>query len=91
MAKSVVMRPEISRIGLDLDPRQPVGSLSAATKTGVAVARALSDDGQYPVKLLVLDEPTAALPVAEVRQVLQMVREHGWGWRGGVVCDAQNR
>ena len=73
--RSVVMPVrDLARIGLDLDPRQAVGSLSAATKTGVAMARALSDDRQFPVKVLVLDEPTAALPVAEVRQVLQMVR-----------------
>ena len=65
---------DLARIGLDLDTRQAVGSLSAATKTGVAMARALSEDRQFPVKVLVLDEPTAALPVAEVRQVLQMVR-----------------
>ena len=39
---------DLARIGLDLDPRQDVGSLSAASKTGIAIARALSDDPQIP-------------------------------------------
>jgi ribose transport system ATP-binding protein len=39
----------------------------------VAVARALRDDPEYPPRLLILDEPTAALPVDEVDSLLEMV------------------
>ena len=65
---------DLARIGLDLDPRQDVGSLSAASKTGIAIARALSNDPQFPAKVLVLDEPTATLPITEVRRLLEMIK-----------------
>jgi len=63
----------LARIGLEIDPGVKVGRLTAAEKTGVALARTLDglDEGQ--IKLLTLDEPTATLPATEVRQVLQMV------------------
>jgi len=66
---------DLAAVGLDLDPRQLVSSLSPAVRTGIAVARALSDPaGQAPAALLVLDEPTATLSENEVRQLLQIVR-----------------
>ena len=68
-------RSDLARLKLDLDPRVLVDTLSAAERTGVAVARALREDPLYPAKLLVLDEPTATLPVDEVDRLLQMV-EH---------------
>ncbi|WP_131770280.1 sugar ABC transporter ATP-binding protein [Candidatus Protofrankia californiensis] len=67
-------RRDLSRIGLDLDPDLLVGELSPAERTGVAVARALREDESAPVSLLVLDEPTATLPDAEVQQLLSIVR-----------------
>ena len=48
--------------------------LSPAQKTGVAVARALIEDSESPVHLLVLDEPTARLPEHEVELLLSIVR-----------------
>ena len=63
----------LDRIGLTIDPRTKVKELSAAEKTGVALARTLAGLSDGQVKLLVLDEPTATLPAAEVRQVLRMV------------------
>ena len=63
----------LARVGLDIDPRVKLGQLTAAEKTGVALARTLDGIGAGQIKLLVLDEPTATLPAAEVRQVLQMV------------------
>ena len=63
----------LARVGLDIDPRVKLGQLTAAEKTGVALARTLDGIGAGRIKLLVLDEPTATLPAAEVRQVLQMV------------------
>ena len=50
-----------------------VGTLSASEKTGVAIARALREDPDYPARLLVLDEPTATLPVDEVDHLLDRV------------------
>jgi ribose transport system ATP-binding protein len=67
-------RRDLARAGLDLDPRQPVATLSPAERTGVAVARALREDPSTPVKLLVLDEPTATLPDVEVERLLTIVR-----------------
>jgi len=65
---------DLERLGVGVDPHQPVSSLSASQRTGVAVARALREDAAYPPRLLILDEPTATLPVDEVDSLLQMVR-----------------
>jgi D-xylose transport system ATP-binding protein len=50
--------------------RQPVASLSGGQRQTVAIARAVLWNG----KVVVLDEPTAALGVAQTRQVLNLVR-----------------
>lgn len=50
--------------------RQAVGSLSGGQRQSVAVARAV----MWNSKLVILDEPTAALGVAQTRQVLELVR-----------------
>lgn len=50
--------------------RQLVASLSGGQRQSVAVARAV----MWNSKLVVLDEPTAALGVAQTRQVLALVR-----------------
>ncbi|GAC1386571.1 MAG: ATP-binding cassette domain-containing protein [Acidimicrobiales bacterium] len=50
--------------------RQPVSSLSGGQRQTVAIARAVLWNG----KVVVLDEPTAALGVAQTRQVLNLVR-----------------
>ena len=49
--------------------RQPVASLSGGQRQSVAVAKAV----QWNSKLVILDEPTAALGVAQTRQVLDLV------------------
>ena len=64
----------LSRVGLEVDPRTPAGSLTLAQRTGVALARALGGEDRCQVKLLVLDEPTATLPENEVHHLLDMVR-----------------
>jgi ribose transport system ATP-binding protein len=61
-------------VGLDLDPRTKVEKLSASQRTAVAIARALRPDPDFPVRLLVLDEPTASLPANEVNEFLDTVR-----------------
>jgi len=67
-------RQDLAKLHLDIDPRVPVSKLSASQRTGVAVARAIRDDPEYPPHLLVLDEPTATLPVNEVDSLLEMVQ-----------------
>jgi D-xylose transport system ATP-binding protein len=56
--------------------RQPVASLSGGQRQSVAVARAV----MWNSRVVILDEPTAALGVAQTRQVLDLVarlREQG--------------
>jgi D-xylose transport system ATP-binding protein len=50
--------------------RRPVASLSGGQRQSVAVAKAV----QWNSKLVILDEPTAALGVAQTEQVLALVR-----------------
>ena len=50
--------------------RQPVGSLSGGQRQAVAVARAVLEDA----KLVIMDEPTAALGVSQTAMVLNLVK-----------------
>jgi len=50
--------------------RQPVASLSGGQRQSVAVARAV----MWNSRVVLLDEPTAALGVAQTRQVLELVK-----------------
>jgi ribose transport system ATP-binding protein len=72
-ASAAQAREDLRKLNLDIDPRTPVAKLTASQRTGVAVARALRDDPSYPPRLLILDEPTATLPVDEVDSLLEMV------------------
>jgi D-xylose transport system ATP-binding protein len=53
--------------------RQPVAGLSGGQRQSVAVAKAV----MWNSKLVILDEPTAALGVAQTRQVLDLVKRLG--------------
>jgi D-xylose transport system ATP-binding protein len=53
--------------------RQPVATLSGGQRQSVAVARAV----MWNSRVVILDEPTAALGVAQTRQVLDLVRRLG--------------
>jgi len=59
----------LARLGLDLDRRDQVGRLSPGMKQMVTIARALVSE----VKVLVLDEPTAALDEWEAQRLLDVV------------------
>src|SRR6185503_10093833 len=50
--------------------RHPVGKLSGGQQQSVAIARALT----FNPKLVIMDEPTAALAVREVQSVLDLIR-----------------
>jgi ribose transport system ATP-binding protein len=56
-------------------PTSRVGELSLAARTQVAIARALRDQAVRGTGLLILDEPTAALPAREVESLLGALRE----------------
>jgi ribose transport system ATP-binding protein len=57
-------------MGSDLDPEAPISSLPAAERSLVAIGRALAIKSD----ILVLDEPTAALPEADVERLLDTLR-----------------
>jgi len=60
----------LSRFGVRLDPREIVGNLSVGEKQLVEIAKALRHDP----KLLILDEPTAALGEREARLLGQQLK-----------------
>src|SRR5271165_4247633 len=62
----------LRQVGVQADPRSAIGSLSLTERSAVAIARAISDTGHGRL-LLVLDEPTAALPSDEVGRLLNAV------------------
>ncbi|MGR0219846.1 sugar ABC transporter ATP-binding protein [Agromyces sp. ZXT2-6] len=65
-------RALLDRLGHgDLSPTREVGSLSAANKQIVSMARALSHD----TKLIIMDEPSAVLDSEEVKNLFRVVRE----------------
>ncbi|MYV70476.1 sugar ABC transporter ATP-binding protein, partial [Streptomyces sp. SID2131] len=55
----------------EIDPARPAGELSAAQRQIVSMARALSHD----VRLIVMDEPSAALDPEEVDNLFRTVGE----------------
>jgi ribose transport system ATP-binding protein len=68
----------LRRMGGGIDPGARVGHLPAAEKSLVAIARAMA----VPCRVLVLDEPTAALPESDVARLLaalRRLREGGLG------------
>jgi ribose transport system ATP-binding protein len=66
----------LARFGVDARPDQLLGTLTPAKQTMVAIARALQDSDEARRGLLVLDEPTAALPLVEVEILLAALRRY---------------
>ncbi|HNS02305.1 MAG TPA: sugar ABC transporter ATP-binding protein [Anaerolineae bacterium] len=56
---------------LRLDPRTRVANLTVATQQMVEIAKALS----FNSKILIMDEPTAALTEAEIEELFRIIRE----------------
>lgn len=63
-------RELLEQVGIDVAPETPVKSLSIAERHLVTVAKALS----YDAKVLILDEPTAALSRREIDYLFDIVR-----------------
>jgi ribose transport system ATP-binding protein len=60
----------VERLGLPLDVRRLVGNLTVAKQQMVEIAKALS----YDARVLIMDEPTAALNDAEVQTLHDLIR-----------------
>jgi ribose transport system ATP-binding protein len=69
-------RTSLSRYGVNVDVRRPLGELSTGLQQMVAVARAVSVDA----KVVIMDEPTSSLEPREVdrlAQAIEMLRSDG--------------
>jgi rhamnose transport system ATP-binding protein len=64
------VRGLLDRLGVRLDPDRPVRGLSIADQQIVEIAKALSFDA----RVLIMDEPTAALSGPEVERLFSVVR-----------------
>ncbi len=70
-AKQTV-RQELFKMGIDIrDPDQPVGTMSGGERQSIAIARAI----YFGAKILILDEPTAALGVKQAGIVLRYIAQ----------------
>ncbi|HJR16460.1 MAG TPA: ATP-binding cassette domain-containing protein [Gemmatimonadales bacterium] len=65
------------RIGLPLDPDQRAGRLSVSFKQRLEIVKALATEA----RILLLDEPTAVLALAEAEELMEMIR--AFTLRGG--------
>jgi ribose transport system ATP-binding protein len=69
--RSAMARTALARVGATFAPTARVGALSIANQQLAAIARALTDDA----KVVVMDEPSAALNEAELEKVFEVIRE----------------
>ena len=70
------VRPLLERVGATFAPTTPVAELSLAEQQLVEIAKALS----LQSRLVILDEPTSSLPIAETDKLLEVIaglKAHG--------------
>ena len=61
----------LARLGVEVDARTPVSRLGVAHQQLIEIARALSIDD----RLIIMDEPTAALSIEEIERLFSVVRQ----------------
>jgi ABC-type sugar transport system ATPase subunit len=86
------MKQRVAELLRDLDAHvtdaeAAVGSLSGGQRRAVAISRALN----LNARLVIMDEPTAALAVAETRKVLQLIRRLADGGRAVILISHNMR
>ncbi len=62
---------DIRKLDLDIDVTEPVSSYSMAIQQLIAIIRALN----LSARVLILDEPTSSLDLAEVKQLFKVIRK----------------
>ncbi|MCD8138294.1 MAG: sugar ABC transporter ATP-binding protein [Planctomycetaceae bacterium] len=70
-AMSAMATAQLQRLGLDVSVDRPMRTLRIAAQQQVEIAKALVRES----RLLILDEPTAALGAAEVERLFECIRE----------------
>ena len=66
----------LDKMGINLDPNKLVKNLSVGEKQMVEIVRAVSDN----VRVVIMDEPTAALSTAEIEilfELISSIKKHG--------------
>lgn len=61
----------LAMLGVDIDPQQPIRELGIAQRQMIEIAKALS---KTP-KVLIMDEPTAALTTGEIQNLFKVIRK----------------
>ncbi|MEF9975023.1 MAG: sugar ABC transporter ATP-binding protein, partial [Clostridia bacterium] len=62
-------RKIMARIGVDIDPRMPIGRCTVAQKQLIEIAKVIAGD----IKVLIMDEPTSALNDVETDNLFKFV------------------
>jgi ribose transport system ATP-binding protein len=70
-AMEAQVRPILARLGADFAPDAPLADLSLAQMQLVEIAKALS----LNARLVILDEPTSSLTIAETERLLKVIAE----------------
>jgi ribose transport system ATP-binding protein len=73
---NATVQPYLDRLGASFSPSTPVSRLSLAQQQMVEIAKALS----FNSRLVILDEPTSSLPIAETEKLLEVIaglKAHG--------------
>ena len=70
------VRAMLASVNLDIDPRRRFDRFSPAQRTMALISKLLHDDGssEHAHRIVILDEPTAALPEAEAMWLLDNLK-----------------
>jgi len=68
---NVMAKNLLNKLGIDIDPKELVGNLTVGRQQMVEIAKAIS----FKSRVLVLDEPTAALSDTEIEALFRVMRD----------------